>query len=102
LEKNHERRPPDDLAQKLLDASEHFSGTGLDVSIDDAATMTNVPRATLDYDFSGKDDLVAFFLNDTFTLVGDAVVRAARREGSEADRLDAALHAVLGTLAAHP
>ena len=96
------RRPPDDLAQKLLDASEHFSGTGLDVSIDDVANLTDVPRATLYYYFSGKDDLVAFFLNDKFTRVGDAVVKTARSEGSVAERLNASLYAVLDALAAHP
>ena len=96
------RRPPDDLAQKLLDASEQFSGTGLDVSIDEVASMADVPRATLYYYFSGKDDLVAFFLNDKFTRVGDAVVKAVRSDGTVPERLDAALHAVLDALAAHP
>ena len=96
------KRLPDDLSEKLLSISDRFGGTGLDISIDDVATMADVPRATLYYYFSGKDDLVSFYLNDKFTRVGDAVVKAARGEGSVADRLEAALTAILAAMGEHP
>ena len=96
------KRLPDDLAEKLLAASDQFSGTGLDISIDDVAQMADVPRATLYYYFAGKDDLVAFYLNDKFARIGDAVEKAATGEGSVQDRLQAALNAVLHALAEHP
>ena len=96
------KKLPDDLAQKLLDVSDDFQGTGLDVSVDDIARMTDVPRATLYYYFSGKDDLVAFYMNDKFTRIGDAVVKAATGSGTVVERLDSALTAVLHALAAHP
>ena len=96
------KRIPDDLAEKLLDASNQFTGTGLNISIDDVAAMADVPRATLYYYFSGKDDLVAFYLNDKFTRVGDAVLKASRGQGTVAERLEAALFAVLAALGEHP
>ena len=96
------KRLPDNIAEKLLAASDHFSGTGLDISIDDCAKLADVPRATLYYYFGGKDDLVSFFLNDKLTRVGDAISKAAAGEGQVRDRLEATLTAVLHALAAHP
>ena len=63
------RKPPDDLARKLLEAGDELTGTRFDVSIDDVAKLTGVPRATLYYYFSGRDDLVAFYMNDKLTRV---------------------------------
>ena len=96
------RRPPDDLAQKLLAASDHFTATGLDISIDDCAKLAGVPRATLYYYFSGKDDLAAFYINDKLTRVGDAIAKAAAGEGNVHNRLEGALTAVLHSMAAYP
>ena len=96
------KRLPDDLAEKLLAASNQFTGTGLDISVDDVAQLTDVPRATLYYYFGGKDDLVAFYLNDKLARVGDAVEKAATGEGSVRHRLEASLNAVLHALAEHP
>ena len=45
------KQPPEDLAQKLIDASSQFGGTGLDVSMDQVAQAADVPRATLYYYF---------------------------------------------------
>ena len=96
------KRPPDDLAEKLLEASDRFTGAGLDISIDDVAQLADVPRATLYYYFAGKDDLVAFYMNDKLSRIGNAVVKAATGEGNVTDRLAAALTAVLQALAQHP
>ena len=96
------RKPPDDLAEKLLEASDLFEGTGLDISVDECARLAGVPRATLYYYFGGKDDLVAFYLNDKLTRVGDAISKAAASEGAVCDRLEITLTAVLRALAEHP
>lgn len=96
------RRPPEDLAEKLRVASNEFTDIGLDISVDEVAKLAGVPRATLYYYFGGKDDLVAFFINDKLELVGDVVAKAAAGEGPVAERLTHALTAVLGTLADYP
>jgi isopenicillin-N epimerase len=96
------RRPPEDLEAKLLQVSDQLTGTGLDVSVDDVAQMSGIPRATLYYYFSGKDDLVDFFLNDKLSRTGEAIAKAAAGEGSATARMRAVLIEVLRALAAHP
>ncbi|GMQ85784.1 MAG: hypothetical protein BMS9Abin07_1352 [Acidimicrobiia bacterium] len=96
------KRPPRELADKLLVASRGFAGTGVDISIDDVARLADVPRATLYYYFAGKDDLVAFYMNAELTRIGDVVVQAAEGGGPVQARLEAALSAVLYSLTEHP
>ena len=96
------RRPPDDLATKLLDASQHFTGTGLDISVDECARLAGVPRATLYYYVAGKDDLVAFFMNDKIERMGEAISKATAAEGNVTERLEQALVAVVHALAEYP
>ena len=96
------RRPPEDLARKLLEASAHFTGTGFDVSVDECARLAGVPRATLYYYFGGKDDLVAFFMNDKIERMGDAIGKATAGEGDVTERLEQGLTAVLHALAEYP
>ena len=96
------KQPPDDLVAKLLDASSQFSGTGLDVSIDDVAEAAGVPRATLYYYFSGHDDLVNFYLTSKLDSVTAAMEKAAASEGSAIERLGAMVRAVLHSMAAQP
>ena len=96
------KKPPEDIAQKLVDAADHFTGTGFNVSIDDVAKAIGVPRATLYYYFSGKDDLVAFFLNHKLDLAHDAIAKAAAGEGSPTERIGNIVRAVLHSMAEHP
>ncbi len=96
------KRPPQELADKLLAASQGFASTGADISIDDVARLADVPRATLYYYFAGRDDLVAFYMNAELTRIGDVVVKAAAGGGPVRLRLEAALTAVLFALTEHP
>jgi AcrR family transcriptional regulator len=96
------KKLPGDLAHKLLEASNKFTGTGLDISVDDVATLAGVPRATLYYYFAGKDDLVAFYMQDKLDRVGDALAKALTQEGTVRERLETALTAGLQALAEHP
>jgi TetR/AcrR family transcriptional regulator len=96
------KQPPDDLVEKLITASQHFSGTGLDVSMDDVAQAADVPRATLYYYFSGKDDIVNFYLTQKLESVSVAMQKAAASEGTVTDRLGACIRAVLHSMAAQP
>ena len=96
------KRLPEDLAQKLIAAGEHLSGTNLDVSIDDMAKLADVPRATLYYYFSGKDDLVGFFLADKMERGSIAIQKALASEGSVVQRLERTLTAIMEVMNEHP
>ena len=96
------KQPPEDLAQKLVDASSQFGGTGLDVSMDQVAQAAGVPRATLYYYFSGKEDIVNFYLSHKLDSVSTAMEKAAASEGTVVDRLGGVVRAVLHAMAAQP
>lgn len=96
------KRLPEDLAQKLLEASNHLGGTNLDVSIDDIAKLADVPRATLYYYFSGKEDLIGFFLSDKLDRASVAIQKAIASEGTVVARLERTLMAMMGAMSEHP
>ena len=96
------KNPPEELAQKLLEASDQFVGAGFDVSIDDVAAASGIPRATLYYYFSGRDDLLTFFINDKLERVATAIGKAAASEGSVTDRLRGVIKAVVASMAEYP
>ena len=97
------KKLPEDLATKLLHASNEFpEGSGFDVSIEEVARIADIPRATLYYYFSGKDDLVEFYLNDLMDRTRTAIEKAAASEGSSADRLANVMTSVIGSFAEYP
>lgn len=96
------KRLPQDISQKLLEASEKLSGTNLDVSIDEVAQLADIPRATLYYYFSGKDDLIGFFLSDKLNRASVAVQKAIASEGTVVERLELTLRSVMQAMAEHP
>ncbi len=96
------KQPPDDIADKLITASKQFKGTGLDVSMDEVALAADIPRATLYYYFSGRDDLINFYLAHKLDTVSVAMQKAAAGEGTVVDRLGALIRAVLQSMAAQP
>lgn len=96
------KRPPEDLVEKLLAASAQFGGTGLDLSMDEVAAAADVPRATLYYYFSGKDDLVNFYLTYKLDSISAAMQKALAGEGTVIDRLGACIRAVLHAMAEQP
>ncbi len=97
------KKLPEDLASKLLDASHQIpEGSGFDISVDDVARIAEIPRATLYYYLSGKDDLVEFYLNDLMDRTRAAIQKAAASEGTSADRLANVMTAVIGAFAEYP
>ena len=97
------KKLPEDLANKLLDASHQIpEGSGFDISVDDIARIAEIPRATLYYYLSGKDDLVEFYLNDMMDRTRAAIQKAAASEGTSADRLANVMTAVIGAFAEYP
>lgn len=96
------RKPPAELAHKLIEAAEKVAGAGADFSVESVAQAAGVPRATLYYYFSGKDDLADYFLNDKLERVRVAIAKAAAQEGTVIDRLQACVRSVLRALAEYP
>jgi TetR/AcrR family transcriptional regulator len=96
------KTPPDDIAEKLIAASKKFTGTGLDVSMDEVARAADIPRATLYYYFSGRDDLLRFYLTQKLDTVSVAMQKAAASEGTAVERLSNLIRAVLHAMAAQP
>ncbi len=97
------KKLPEDLANKLLDASHQIpEGSGFDISVDEIARIAEIPRATLYYYLSGKDDLVEFYLNDMMDRTRAAIQKAAASEGTSADRLAQVITAVIGAFAEYP
>ncbi|MDA0256274.1 MAG: TetR/AcrR family transcriptional regulator [Chloroflexi bacterium] len=96
------KQPPAELAERLIEVSDQLRGTGFDVTVDEVAKLAGVPRATLYYYFSGKDDLVAFFLAHKLDSVERALTGAAAGPGSVVERVETALRAVLDAFAEHP
>ena len=95
--------PPENLAQKLLEATDRLPEKGgFDISIDDMAKLLDVPRATLYYYFSGKDDLVEFYMNDKLERTAEAIEKAAAGGGGPSERLERVLRAILDSLAKYP
>ncbi len=97
------KKLPEDLASKLVDASHQIpEGSGFDISVDDVARIAEIPRATLYYYLSGKDDLLEFYLNDLMDRTRAAIQKAAASEGTSADRLANVMTAVIGAFAEYP
>lgn len=96
------KEPPADLAQRLWQVGDDFLALGNDARVDDLAELSGVPRATIYYYFSGKDDVMAFLLAQKVEWASEVVVAAAARPGSPTDRLAAVLRAMLHQMAEHP
>ena len=96
------KKLPDDLAQRLIDVSDQFRGTGLDISIDEVASAADVPRATLYYYFSGKDDLVSFFVNEKLDRMHTTVQKAAAGEGTPTERMERVIRELTKSMIQYP
>lgn len=94
---------PSQIAAKVALSAELFAERGLDgTKIEDVAAMSGVPKATLYYYFSGKEEILAFLLQDTLTRIADEVAIAVEGGGSGADRLTAVIAAQLAVMADQP
>lgn len=96
------RQVPPGLAAKLAESAESFASTFDAVGMDDIAKSSGIPRATLYYYFSGKDEVLTFLLRSMLTDLRISVANAAESEGDIRTRLAAIVYAQLGHLAANP
>lgn len=97
------RKVPSSIAARLPAAADLFAERGLDsTKIDDVAAATGVPKATLYYYFSGKEEILAFLFQDTLRRMAGQVRLAADRDGIAADRLVEVVRAQLSVMSEQP
>lgn len=97
------RQVPAKMASKLYGAAELIAERGLaDAKIDEIAEAAGIPKATLYYYFSGKDEILAFLLADVLELIAGEVGTAVSGPGDARDRLESAVEAQLRVMLEHP
>jgi TetR/AcrR family transcriptional regulator len=96
------KAPPADLAERLWVVADRALQQGSDLRVDDLSELSGVPRATLYYYFSGKDDIAAFLLGQQLQRGTERIAEAARTTGTAAERLATVMRAMLETMAEHP
>jgi TetR/AcrR family transcriptional regulator len=96
------KTPPPELAERLWAVGDRVLEPGTEVRVDELAELTGVPRATLYYYFSGRDDVLAFLLAQKIERGTAAVTDAAHGPGTPTQRLEAVLRAMLRAMADHP
>jgi TetR/AcrR family transcriptional regulator len=96
------RRPPSKLVQRLVSASEEVLRPDPALRLEDVATLIGSSRATLYYHFSGRDDLVAFLLEEHLRVAAETIELAVTPTGSPVVQLRSAITALVGFLGGHP
>ncbi|WP_183094787.1 TetR/AcrR family transcriptional regulator [Nocardioides stalactiti] len=97
------RHVPAQIAARLTAAAELFADRGLeDTKVEDVATATGVPKATLYYYFAGKEQILAFLLQETLQQMADEVAIAIESSDSAAVRLAEVVRAQLRVMADQP
>jgi AcrR family transcriptional regulator len=67
------RRPPSKLVQRLVSVSEEVLRPDPALRLEDIAALIGSARATLYYHFSGRDDLVAFLLEEHLRVAAETI-----------------------------
>jgi TetR/AcrR family transcriptional regulator len=96
------RRPPSKLVQRLVSVSEEVLRPDPALRLEDVATLIGSARATLYYHFSGRDDLVAFLLEEHLRVAAETIELAVTPTGSPVVQLRSAITALVGFLGEHP
>lgn len=97
------RAVPSSIAARLPAAAALFAERGLDATkIEEVAAATGVPKATLYYYFSGKEEILAFLFHDTLRHMADQVRLAAEQDGTAAERLVSVVRAQLTVMSEQP
>src|SRR5216683_7819838 len=96
------RRPPSKLVQRLLSASEEVLRPDRALRLEDIATLVGSARATLYYHFSGRDDLVAFLLEEHLRVAAETIELAVTTTRPPVVQLRSAITALVGFLGGQP
>src|SRR5258707_9458615 len=67
------RRPPSKLVERLVSVSEEVLRPDPALRLEDIAALIGSARATLYYHFSGRDDLVAFLLEEHLRVAAETI-----------------------------
>ncbi|CQD24074.1 TetR family transcriptional regulator [Mycobacterium lentiflavum] len=97
------RKIPAQISDRLPAAAELFAERGLnDTKIEDVAATTGIAKATLYYYFAGKEEMLAFLLEDALQQVAHEVTAIVEADGAAAQRLHAVISAQLRVMAQRP
>jgi AcrR family transcriptional regulator len=96
------RQIPEPMADKLASAAGEFASSWDDVRIDDIATASGVPRATLYYYFSSKEEILGFLLERVLNDLASAVATVDDETEPVPQRLRAVVRAQLAHLGDNP
>jgi TetR/AcrR family transcriptional regulator len=96
------REVPEAIAGKLTEAADAFASSFEDLRMDDIARASGIPRATLYYYFSGKDDILGFLFAVMLSEIRAGLAAAAGGGGSVQERLGGLVRALLAQLATRP
>jgi AcrR family transcriptional regulator len=66
-----------------------------DTKIEDVAAATGIAKATLSYYFAGKEDILAFLLEDALREIADDAAAVVDADGTGAERLSGVISAQL-------
>jgi AcrR family transcriptional regulator len=90
------------VANKLYGAAEVIASKGLaGTKIEDIAAASGVPKATLYYYFSGKEEILSFLMRDALADLAREVAAAADSPGPGRDRLAAVINVQIGHTMSH-
>ncbi len=97
------RRPPPKLVQRLVSASEEVLRPDQALRLEDIATLIGSARATLYYHFSGRDDLIAFLLEENLRAAAETIELAVTTaQPPPVVQLRSAITALAGFLGGQP
>jgi len=91
------------MAERLVRAAGAFAEKGFEsATIDDIATATGIPRATLYYHFRSKENVLGFLLQSMLDETTAAVEAAVASKAKTSVRLRRVIEAHLTVMAANP
>ncbi len=94
---------PSSIAEKLAASASLFAESGLEgTTMHDVARATGVPKATLYYYFSGKEDLFAHLLANGLELVQQEVSRALEVDAPANHQIEAVIEAQFRIMNKYP
>jgi len=96
------RSVPAPMADKLLATAGELALSWDEVRTEDIAEASGIPRATLYYYFSSKDEILQFLLTRMLERLTDAVAAAEDPDAAIPDRLAAVVRAQLAHLGEFP
>jgi TetR/AcrR family transcriptional regulator len=96
------RRPPSKLVQRLLSVSDEVLRLDPALRLEDIAALIGSSRATLYYHFSGRDDLVAFLVEEHLRVAAEIIELAVTPPGPPVVQLRSAITALVGFLGGQP